>query len=155
MADTYFLADYPIYRDFDADDIETLGKICEEKKYLNGQDIFREGDAGDGLYIIKKGAVKIVKENKSRKKLIATLAEGEFFGEMSIIDGSPRSATVESSGNVELVKLTRDGFEKLKDEYSRTGFKFVGVLLKFMSYRIRRTTKKAATLMKGRKKKRK
>lgn len=152
MTDLYFLADYPIYRDFDADDIETLAKICEEKKYSNGQAVFREGDAGDGLYIIRKGSVKILKENKVRKKFIATLAEGEFFGEMALIDGSPRSATVEASGEVELVKLTNDGFEKLKTDYARTGFKFVGVLLKFMSYRIRRTTKKAATLMKGRKK---
>ncbi len=153
MADMYFLADYPIYRDFDAEDIEILGKICEEKKYANGQAVFKENETGDGLYIIRKGVVKILKENKTRKKLIATLAEGEFFGEMSLIDGSPRSASVEASGEVELVKLTKDGFEKLKTEYSRTGFKFVGVLLKFMSYRIRRTTKKAAKLMKGRKKK--
>ena len=151
MSDLYFLPEYPIYRDFDADDIEILSKICEEKKYTNGQAIFKENEAGDGMYIIKKGVVKIFKVNKTRKKFIASLTEGEFFGELALIDGSPRSATVEASGDVELVKLSTEAFEKLKNEYAKTGFKVTGVLLKFLSYRIRRTTKKAATLMKGRK----
>ena len=153
MADLYFLPEFPIYRDFDADDIETLAKICEEKKYNNGQAVFKENEAGDGMYIIKKGVVKIFKENKTRRKFIASLTEGEFFGELALIDGSPRSATVQASGSVELVKLSTEGFEKLKNEYAKTGLKVTGVLLKFLSYRIRRTTKKAATLMKGRKKK--
>jgi uncharacterized protein YbbK (DUF523 family)/CRP-like cAMP-binding protein len=151
MADLYFLPEYPIYRDFDADDIEILAKICGEKKYTNGQAVFRENEAGDGMYIIKKGVVKIFKENKARKKFIASLTEGEFFGELALIDGSPRSATVEASGDVELVKLSTESFARLKSEYARTGFKVTDVLLKFLSYRIRRTTKKAATLMKGRK----
>jgi CRP-like cAMP-binding protein len=153
MADLYFLTEYPIYRDFDSDDIETLAKICEEKKYGSGQAIFKENEPGDGMYIINKGVVRIFKENKTRKKLITSLTEGEFFGELALIDGSPRSATVEALGDVELVKLSKEGFEKLKNEYAKTGFKVVGVLLKFLSYRIRRTTKKAAKLMKGRKKK--
>ena len=153
MTELYFLTEYPIYRDFDAEDIEILGKICEEKKYSNGQAIFSENDAGDGMYIIKKGVVRILKENKTRRKFIASLTDGEFFGELALIDGSPRSATVVASGDVEIVKLSTEGFEKLKNEYAKTGFKVTGVLLKFLSYRIRRTTKKAATLMKGRKKK--
>jgi hypothetical protein len=51
------------------------------------------------------------------------------------------------------VKLSVEGFGRLKNEFSGTGFKVVGVLLKFMAHRIRRTTKKAAELIKGRKSK--
>ena len=155
MPDVSFLVEYPIYRDFDVEDIDVLGKICTEESYKNGEYIFREGDPGDAMYIIKTGTVKIYKETKNRKKLITMLSDGEFFGEMTLIDSSPRSASVISGGNTELVRLSVDGFKELKTAYSRTGFKVVAVLLKFMSHRIRRTTKKAASLIKGRKKKKK
>jgi len=155
MPDVSFLVEYPIYRDFDFDDIDVLSRICEEQPYRDKGLVFREGDPGDAMYIIKKGAVKIYKETDKRKKLIAVLSDGEFFGEMTLIDSSPRSASAYAGRETELVRLSREGFERLKKEYSATGFKVVGVLLKFMSHRIRRTTKKAAELIKGRKKTRK
>jgi len=152
MPDVSFLVEYPIYRDFDIEDIDVLSRICTEENYKNNEYIFREGDPGNAMYIIKKGTVKIYKETKRRKKLIAMLSDGEFFGEMTLIDSSPRSASVISGGDTELVKLSVEGFTELQSSYSATGFKVVGVLLKFMSHRIRRTTKKAASLIKGRKK---
>jgi CRP-like cAMP-binding protein len=155
MADVSFLMEYPIYRDFDAADIDALSKICEAEKFTDKVVIFNEGGPGDCMYIIKKGAVKIWKETKKRRKLIALLSDGEFFGEMAFIDGTTRSATVTAEGETELVRLPVDGFNRLKSEFAATGFKITGVLLKFMAYRIRRTTKKAAELIKGRKKKKK
>jgi len=154
MADVYFLIEYPIYREFDADDIDVLSGICTEQSYPKGRDIFREADPGDAMYIIKKGTVKIYKEDKNRKKFIAMLSEGEFFGEMALIDGSPRSASaLAGDTGCELVKLSTDGLKKLKTDHAKTGFKVTDVLLKFMSFRIRRTTQKTASLLKGRKKK--
>ncbi len=154
MADVYFLVEYPIYREFDSDDIDVLSGICSEQSYPKGRDIFRESDPGDAMYIIKKGTVKIYKEDRNRKKFIAMLSEGEFFGEMALIDGSPRSASaVSGDTGCELVKLSIDGFKKLKTQHAKTGFKVTDVLLKFMSFRIRRTTQKTASLLKGRKKK--
>ncbi len=155
MADVYFLLEYPIYRDFEPEDIDILSKICEELKFKKNEIIFKEGTPGDALFIIKKGIIKVYKETKTRKKLITILSAGEFFGEMALIDGSPRSATVVAGENVEVVKLSTENFNKLKSDYTKTALKVYGALLKFMSYRIRRTTKKAASLLKGRKKRRK
>ncbi len=152
MPDVSFLVEYPIYRDFDIKDIDILSKICTEERYKDKELICREGDPGGAMYIIKKGTVKIYKETKKRKKLIVLLSDGEFFGEMTLIDKSPRSASAYAGGDTELVKLSVDGFKRLKNQYSATGFKVMSVLLKFMSHRIRRTTKKAASLIKGRKK---
>jgi CRP-like cAMP-binding protein len=153
MTDVSFLLTYPIYRDFEPQDVDVLSQICEEKKYKDKEVIFQAGAPGDGMYIIKSGTVKIWVETDKRKKMVALLSDGEFFGEMAMIDNSPRSATVTAEGDTEAVKLSLDGFNRLKAEYSSTGFKVVGVLLKFMAHRIRRTTKKAAELIKGRKKK--
>jgi len=154
-ADLYFLIEYPIYRDFEAEDIEVLSGLCEDKSYSDKETIVKEGDPGDAMFIIKKGSVKIYKETKNRRKLIALISEGEFFGEMTLIDSSPRSATVVANGPAELVRFSTRAFNEIKTNYSKTGFKVVGVLLKFMSHRIRRTTKKAASLLKGRRKKKK
>lgn len=151
MADVYFLLEYPIYRDFEPEDIDTLSKICEGLEFKKNEIIFKEGTPGDALFIIKRGVVKIYKETKTRKKLITILSAGEFFGEMALIDGSPRSATVIAGEDTEVVKLSTENFNKLKNDYPRTALKVFGALLKFMSYRIRRTTKKAASLIKGRK----
>ncbi len=152
MTDTSFLLTYPIYREFEPDDIDVLSRICEYEKRAGGEEIFKAGSPGDAMYIIKSGSVKVWIESGRRKKMVALLSDGEFFGEMALIDGSPRSATVTSEGETELVKLPAEGLVKLKTEHASTGFKVLGVLLKFMAHRIRRTTKKAAKLIKGRKK---
>ena len=81
------------------------------------------------------------------------MSEGEFFGELALIDGSPRSATIIAGGETSLVRLSNEAYKKLRTEHSATGFKITDVLLKYLSQRIRRTTKKAASLIKGRKKK--
>ena len=155
MTDVSFLMTYPIYRDFEPQDIYVLSQICEEEKHKDKEVIFKAGAPGNAMYMIKSGTVKIWIETEKRRKLIALLSDGEFFGEMSLIDNAPRSATVTAEGETALVKLSIEGFNRLKTEFSSTGFKVVGVLLKFMAHRIRRTTKKAAQLIKGRKKSRK
>lgn len=155
VADASFLLTYPIYRDFEPGDIDVLSGICSEEKHRDKEVIFSAGAPGDAMYMIKSGTVKIWVETQQRKKMVALLSDGEFFGEMALIDNAPRSATVTAEGDTELIKLSIDGFNRLKTEFSSTGFKVVGVLLKFMAHRIRRTTKKAAELIKGRKKARK
>ena len=153
MADVYFLLEYPIYREFDAEDIDALSGICEEKTYPDGAVIFSANSPGDAMYIIKKGTAKVFIETATRKKQVALLSEGEFFGELALIDGSPRSATVAAGGETSLIRLSNEAYKKLRTEHSSTGFKVTDVLLKYLSQRIRRTTKKAASLIKGRKKK--
>jgi CRP/FNR family transcriptional regulator, cyclic AMP receptor protein len=155
MTDVSFLMTYPIYRDFEPQDIDVLSQICEEAVYKDKETIFSAGSPGDAMYIIKSGSVKIWIETEKRKKMIALLSDGEFFGEMALIDNSPRSATVTAEGGTALVKLSINGLNRLKTEFSATGFKVIGVLLKYMAQRIRRTTRKAAELIKGRKKSRK
>jgi CRP/FNR family cyclic AMP-dependent transcriptional regulator len=152
MTDVSFLLSYPIYREFEPQDIDVLSQICVEEKHKDKDAIFKAGDPGSAMYMIKSGTVKIWIETDKRRKMVALLSDGEFFGEMALIDNSPRSATVTAEGDTELVKLSIEGFSKLKTEFSSTGFKVVGVLLKFLVHRIRRTTKKAAELIKGRKK---
>jgi len=83
-----------------------------EKVLKNGEILFREGDVGDEMYLIKAGRVKIVKRVGEETKTLAVLSEGDFFGEMAVIDGSPRSATSVSDGETHLITFDKIVFRK-------------------------------------------
>ncbi|RKZ21837.1 hypothetical protein DRQ16_03080 [bacterium] len=89
-----------------------MAEIGYEKKLAPGEVLFREGDPGDEMYLIKKGEIKITKRIGDQEKVLAVLKEGDFFGEMAIIDGSPRSASAIAATETELVIVDREAFLK-------------------------------------------
>jgi len=83
-----------------------------EKSLRNGEVLFREGDVGDEMYLIKSGKIKIVKKIGEETKVLAILTEGDFFGEMAIIDGSSRSAAAVSDSDTQLITFDKSAFRK-------------------------------------------
>ncbi len=81
-----------------------------EKVLKPGEVLFREGDPGDEMYLIKSGKIKIIKGGGDVEKTLAYLKEGDFFGEMAIIDESPRSATAIAVEETRLVIIDREAF---------------------------------------------
>lgn len=83
------------------------------KKYENGQVIITEFEPGDRFYLIQKGNVQLVKCINGQNKNLDILKPGEFFGEMAILDNSPRSATCLASGFVQCLEFNKENFEIL------------------------------------------
>lgn len=84
--------------------------------YPVNYNLFKEGDNGDALYIIKKGKVKIYKEPKEGEvmpKDLAELSDGTFFGEMALISDIPRNATAKTAEDSEIFILSKDDFTEL------------------------------------------
>lgn len=81
-----------------------------ELKFSDAELIFNEGDPGDEMYLIKKGKVRIFKTSGKVDHTLAILQEGNFFGEMAIIDQSPRSASAVAIDQVVLIKFNKDAF---------------------------------------------
>ena len=106
-----------------------LGKI-----YSDGEIIFREGDPGDVMYVVQSGKVRITRETESGEVTIATLQEGEIFGEMSIFDRQPRSATVVASGDARVLSVDK---KKLFSTINRDPT-LVFKMIESMSQRIRK-----------------
>lgn len=103
--------------------------------------ICRQGETAAFLSIVCRGRVDIIKEDLGHKpKIIASVGPGNSLGEMSLIDGEPRSATAMVHAPVELLVLTSDGFEKLADEYPRLWGKLVIRIACILSQRLRRTS---------------
>lgn len=83
------------------------------KTYTHRQAIVSEFEPGDSFYLIKKGDVQIVKCINGTKKNLDILHPGEFFGEMAILDSSPRSATCIARGEVECLEFNKENFQAL------------------------------------------
>ncbi|MCR9142179.1 MAG: cyclic nucleotide-binding domain-containing protein [bacterium] len=106
-----FLRSVPLFADIDGNDLQWINEITREKKFKAGQTVFRENDVGDSLYIIINGSVRVLKgENQV---ILQILEERETFGEMSILDQEPRSATVEVQKDATLLAIKRDDFQRL------------------------------------------
>lgn len=108
------------------------------KDYKDGDSIFEENSVGREMYIILTGRVKVIKEKEGVETTLATLEEGDFFGEMSLFDNNPRSATVKAMGNVKLLEINQKNFLKKISRDPSLAFR----MLEKMSQRIRKTDDK-------------
>lgn len=83
----------------------------KEKKLNPGEVLFNEGDQGDVMYLIREGKIKITKGKGEDEKVLAVLQEGAFFGEMALIDGSPRSAGAVAASPASLLVIDKENFQ--------------------------------------------
>jgi len=105
-----------------------------EKKLESGEVLFDEGEKGDVMYLIREGKIKITKGKGEDEKVLAILKEGDFFGEMAIIDGSPRSAGAIAASTVSLLVIDKDTFKsKIKEN------PLIEYVLETLSRRLRTT----------------
>ena len=102
------LARIPLFESLTRDDLVTLSQGLEEKRLEAGQAVFKQGDAGGELYIINDGAVDIAVGAVPYAVCVASLFSGQYFGELSLFDGMPRSATALTTKPTHLFVLDRD-----------------------------------------------
>jgi CRP-like cAMP-binding protein len=101
----------PLFSGLDRESLERISGIARRRRYDRGCPIFFEGEPGGSLLIIAAGAVKIFKVSEDgREKTLAILKAGDFFGEMSIFDGAPRSAAAQALSSCEVLVIDREAF---------------------------------------------
>lgn len=113
-----------------------------ERIFKPGEVIFRQGDAGNEMYLIRSGKIKISRSAGNIEKTLAVIKEGDFFGEMAVIDGSPRSATATAIEEVNLLIVDREAFKsQLKDN------PMIEYVLETMTRRLRDTNRQVEFLL--------
>ena len=95
----------PLFAGLDRKELELLAKVAKEQRYEPGATIVQAGAGGHGLYIIKEGNVSVVRDGQK----VASFGPGQFFGEVSVLDGGPRTADVKADS--ETVCLTLISWE--------------------------------------------
>jgi CRP/FNR family cyclic AMP-dependent transcriptional regulator len=137
---TELLKNAAIFKDLDDSEIAEVAEKCKEEKFESAAYIFREGEAGNRLYIIVSGEVRISRDVPgSGEEALAILKPGALFGEMSVFDRSERSTHAISNGGCTLLTITRPDFEMLLDFNREIAYKVLWACVRLLSVRLRST----------------
>ena len=110
------------------EDILAISHRLQPKQYKKGWLIFSNGEPATSLYLIERGQVKVVSDSETERETIAVLGEGEFFGEMALLTGEPRTASVRAMSDVDLWALNKTDFEEILVAYPPIGLALSRVL---------------------------
>lgn len=110
---TDFLATVPLFRELSRPAVRAFAELTREQRFAKGSLIVSEGDPGDALYVVRSGEVKVVLIGEDgREVILNVLGVGDHFGELSLIDGRPRSAHVVATSVSSLLVLRRPDFRR-------------------------------------------
>ena len=130
------LRSVPLFASLDDDAARDLRSLLSDKTVPQNTRLFRQGDKGDAMYLIESGRVRIsIRDEEDAEVILAELAQGDFFGEMSIIDGRQRSADAKVIEDARFAILSRESFLS----FVRTNPDVALEMLSALTDRLRRT----------------
>ena len=107
------LRNVPIFSSLSARHVRRIARLASEATFPPRRKIVERGVRGDAFYVVVEGSAKVYKGVVPSGRPIARLGPGDFFGEMALLDGGPRTATVVADSRVRLIKLPRASFRRL------------------------------------------
>ena len=111
-----FLREVRLFKDIADPELTALALTLRERPVKRGGVLFREGEAGEEMFIVLRGSIVISKPVTGRvEQVLARIGPGDFFGEMSLFDRSPRSATIQAESDVTLLALDREALRRLTE----------------------------------------
>ena len=133
----------PFFTQLTERELDVVRSVATEKQYPKNAVVLTEGEMGDSLYMIQSGKVKVfIGDQDGREMILKLLGPGDFFGEMSMIDKQPRSASVTTlEGSVFLV-MSHSSFEKCIEQVPR----IATIVMRILAQRVREADKKIGTL---------
>ena len=144
MSTTAILLKVPLFSQLEPAELERVTEISRERTYPKNSVILFEDDPGDALYVVAEGQVKVVLIGEDgREVILSVLGEGEFFGEMALIDDEPRSAHVIAMEDSTLLVLRREDFQGILKQTPSIAL----ALLRELSRRLRRVDEKVGSLV--------
>jgi CRP/FNR family transcriptional regulator, cyclic AMP receptor protein len=110
---TEMLRSVPLFQGMSDRSVETIASLAEEARFDAGATLVREGEPGETFLIIRAGSAVVDQGGTA----IRELGQGDFLGEISLIDGRPRSATVTATAPIDALAIDRAGFTRLMDDF--------------------------------------
>jgi len=129
------LANIALFESLTDEDLTALSQRVESVIYEPGDVIFQQGDEGSSLFVVEDGAVEISYGEGRARVILATLFTGQYFGELSLFDGSPRSATATAAKPSRLIRLDRDDLVDFVNKNPAAALRIIAE----MSERLRQT----------------
>ncbi len=124
MANETFLARVPIFSNCTEPEIAAIAGVAQESQFAPGQIIVTQGTPGQAFYLILEGRVEILRDGTS----LGAFGPGDFFGEMSLLDQAPRSATIRAIDATTCLMLSSWDFKSLLERHPSIAIKLLEVL---------------------------
>jgi CRP/FNR family cyclic AMP-dependent transcriptional regulator len=138
------LAGSRLFQGLQPEDLRGLASRARVREFAAGETVISEGEAGGSAFLIADGVVEVLHTGAGgTPQVIATLSPPEFFGEMSLVDWEPRSATVRAKTAATLIEVTMDDLELLRDVAHDSYDVVLLNVARVMSLRLRSTTARA------------
>ncbi len=133
----------PIFSGISSKDLEKIVAVTHQRKYRKDSMILIEEEAGQTMFILMSGQVKISRISEDgREVILAVMAEGDFFGELSLLDGQSRSANVTVIKDAEMLLINREDFLSLLNEFPQIAIQ----LLRELAGRMRKSDSQIKSL---------
>ena len=141
------LAKIPVFENLKPNELRQVAGIVHRRQYVAGEYVFFQNDPGLGMYLIEQGEVSVfLLGNDSVKKELAVLKDGDFFGELSLLDESPRSASVIALTDTSLIGFFRPDLFEIMEKTPGTGLKIVLKVAEMIGERLRNTNQELSKL---------
>ncbi len=135
------LARVPLFAELSEDELDRIGAVAVPRSFERGVRVFHEGDTSDACYIVRSGDLRVTREHSDGRAIaLATLAEGDIFGELAMLDGGARSASVETLADSELLALPAGDMRRLLAAHPDIAVKLIVALVR----RLRETNERVA-----------
>ncbi|WP_005035402.1 Crp/Fnr family transcriptional regulator [Holophaga foetida] len=139
MINTSFLTDSLLFRNLDETERAQVLIIGQVHTYQPDEVIFREGDPGDGMFIVIKGTVRISRQSATGEEALAVLEPNAFFGEMALIDYMPRAASAIANETCDLFFIPLKDLRALIETHHQIALKVLFALCEVLTQRLRET----------------
>jgi CRP-like cAMP-binding protein len=133
-----FLREVRLFKDIAAPELTALGESMRDRILKRGQVLCREGDPGEEMFVVRRGSFVISKPVTGRvEQVLARIGPGDFFGEMSLFDRAPRSATIQADSDATLLVLDREALRRMTEQSPRAAAAFFHALVQVFIERLR------------------
>ena len=125
------LRNVPLFSGLDESELERLSRVAGRRRAGRGEQVVRAGESADAFLVLLTGRAKVTNfDEEGREIILAWLGPGEFFGEMGLIDGSPRSASVVAVENCELLSIGKNEFQRCMQDNFQVAQKLMRILVR-------------------------
>jgi CRP/FNR family transcriptional regulator len=131
----------PLFSELSPPELERIASVAIPRSFERGVRVFHEGDNSDACYIVRSGDLRVTREHSDGRAIaLATLASGDIFGELAMLDGEARSASVETLSDAELLALPATDMRRLLADHPAISVKLIVALTR----RLRETNERVS-----------
>ncbi|MGB8167431.1 MAG: cyclic nucleotide-binding domain-containing protein [Chthoniobacteraceae bacterium] len=131
-----------LFHEFTSEEIEAFIDLCDTSRASAGDIIVKQDELGDCMYVLVSGEAKVLHHSAGRDIDLATLTEGDFFGELALVDEGARSADVLAVGDCTLLRIDQGVISAVAGVYPTAAFKFLIAIGRIMVSRLRKSNQR-------------